>query len=55
MSYRQSNNQLAELIRSADEKALHHVWHTPKGEDLTLEFLMRDYIVHLRHHLGQIL
>src|SRR5215475_4832089 len=40
------NTQLAELIRSVDQKALHHVWHTPDGEDLTLEFLMRDYVVH---------
>ena len=24
------------------------------GEPTTLEYLMRDYVVHLRHHLGQI-
>jgi len=35
--------------------ALNHVWHTPDGKDLTLEFLMRDYVVHLRHHIDQIL
>ena len=49
------NVQLGELIRSVDQKTLHHVWHTPNGEDLTLEFLMRDYLVHLRHHIDQIL
>ena len=49
------NTQLAAVIRTVDTKALQHVWHTPDGKDLTLEFLMRDYVTHLRHHLNQIL
>jgi DinB superfamily len=49
------NTQLAAIIRRVDANALQHVWHTPDGKDLTLEFLMRDYVVHLRHHLDQIL
>lgn len=49
------NTQLAGLIRSVDSKALQNIWHTPDGQDLTLEFLMRDYVTHLRHHLDQIL
>jgi hypothetical protein len=49
------NTQLAEVIRHVDPKALQNVWHTPDGKDLDLEFLMRDYVVHLRHHLDQIL
>ena len=49
------NTQLATLIREVDKQALGHVWHTPDGKDLDLEFLMRDYVVHLRHHLDQIL
>jgi hypothetical protein len=49
------NTQLAAVIRTVDAKALQHVWHTPDGKDLTLEFLMRDYVTHLRHHLDQIL
>ncbi len=49
------NTQLAALIRGVDKSALGHVWHTPDGKDLDLEFLMRDYVVHLRHHLDQIL
>ena len=48
------NVQLAGLIDDADQDALAHVWHTPDGKDLSLEFLMRDYVVHLRHHLDQI-
>jgi hypothetical protein len=26
----------------------------PKTEPVTLEYLMQDYVVHLKHHLGQI-
>src|SRR4249919_1362729 len=26
----------------------------PAGDEATLEFLMRDYIAHLEHHLGQV-
>src|SRR5215472_14769616 len=38
------NTQLAAVIRSVDPKSLQNVWHTPDGKDLTLEFLMRDYV-----------
>jgi len=31
------------------------VWHTPDGKDLDLEFIIRDYVVHMRHHLDQVL
>lgn len=49
------NTQLISIIRHADPAALRHIWHTPDGKDLDLEFIIRDYIVHLRHHLDQIL
>ena len=49
------NTQLAAVIRHVDPKALRNVWHTPDGQDLDLEFIIRDYVVHLRHHLDQIL
>ena len=29
--------------------------HVPRNEPTTLEYLIRDYVVHLRHHLNQIL
>ena len=48
------NTQLASLIRNVDVTSLRHSWHTPDGKDLDLEFIMRDYVVHLRHHLDQI-
>ena len=49
------NTQLASVIRHVDPRTLGHVWHTPDGKNLDLEFLIRDYVVHLRHHLDQIL
>ena len=49
-----TNNHLASLIRHVDPAALPHVWRRADGSEVTLEFIMRDYIVHLRHHLDQI-
>ena len=49
------NTQLAAVIRHVDLKALRNIWHTPDGKDLDLEFIIRDYVVHMRHHLDQIL
>jgi hypothetical protein len=48
------NLQLAAVIRCVDPNALRHIWHTPDGQNLDLEFIIRDYVVHLRHHLDQI-
>jgi len=50
-----TNNHLVSLIRDVNLDALPHVWRRPDGSELTLEFIMRDYVVHLRHHLDQIL
>ena len=49
------NTQLTSVIRQVDPKALGNAWHTPDGKDLDLQFLIRDYVVHLKHHLDQIL
>jgi len=49
------NVQLAAVIRQVDSNALHNIWHTPDGQALDLEFIIRDYVVHMRHHLDQIL
>jgi hypothetical protein len=49
------NLQLAGVIRLVDPKALRNVWHMPDGNDVDLEFIIRDYVVHMRHHLDQIL
>jgi len=53
--WRRYNTQLASVIRDVNPNTLRHTWHTPDGKDLDLEFIMRDYVVHLRHHLDQIL
>ena len=53
--WRHYNTQLASLIRDVDPVALAHLWHMPDGKDANLEFIMSDYVVHLRHHLDQIL
>jgi hypothetical protein len=49
------NTQLAYLIRHVDSNALRNTWDVPDGTTQDLEFIMRDYVVHLRHHLDQIL
>jgi hypothetical protein len=49
------NTHLAALIRGVDPAALRHIWHMPDGNEEDLEFIMRDYVRHLRHHLKQIL
>ena len=45
------NRDLAVLIRHTDPKCLRHLWRSPEGTDVDLEFIIRDYLVHLRHHL----
>jgi len=49
------NRHLAVVIRHLDAQALKNVWKTPSGQEVDLEFIARDYITHMRHHLEQIL
>jgi hypothetical protein len=49
------NRHLARLIRDVNPQALKNTWVAPEGETVDLEFIMRDYIVHMKHHLEQIL
>jgi hypothetical protein len=49
------NTQLSWVIRHVNPDALRNVWHRPDASELDLEFIIRDYVVHLRHHLEQIL
>jgi len=48
------NRHLAHVIRHVDARAAGHIWRAP-GKDYRLEFLIEDYLSHLRHHLAQIL
>ena len=49
------NRHLAFVIRRLDPKCLGNRWRAPDGQDVDLEFIARDYLVHMRHHLEQIL
>jgi hypothetical protein len=47
------NKHLAVVIEGIDPACAAHVWHHPAA-DYKLGYLVDDYVVHLRHHLGQI-
>ena len=47
------NRHLAHVIRHADASTAGHIWKGPAG-DVDLQFLIEDYLRHLRHHLEQI-
>ncbi|WP_254513450.1 DinB family protein [Anatilimnocola floriformis] len=48
------NQLLAHLIRHANPAALPRICIIGPYEPVTLEFLIADYVVHLRHHLEKI-
>ncbi len=48
------NRHLAHVMRHSGLNALRHTWRAPGGEH-DLEFLIGDYLRHLRHHLAQVL
>ena len=48
------NRHLVHVLRHADARASAHVWKAADG-DVTLAFLIEDYLSHLRHHLEQLL
>jgi hypothetical protein len=44
------NLHLAHVIAMVKTEHLEHVWHF-EGEDLTLGFIIEDYVAHMRHHV----
>lgn len=49
------NRHLAHVIAAAPQQTLDHRGSSPDGPgEVTLGFLMEDYVVHLRHHLDQL-
>ena len=48
------NKQLLELIRLIPDKNLSRTCQMKDGTLLNIEFLINDYVVHLEHHLKQI-
>ncbi|MFB3921749.1 MAG: DinB family protein [Terriglobia bacterium] len=49
------NRHLLHVIAQIPEEKLANRCSLDGGEPMTLEFLVRDYVRHLRHHLGQIM
>jgi hypothetical protein len=49
------NIHLAHLIASVPAEKLGNTVQLGPGDPVTLEFLMKDYLRHLKHHLGQVL
>jgi hypothetical protein len=47
------NRHLAHVLEHLDPAALPHVWDAGYNR-YTLEFIVTDYVDHLRHHLAQI-
>ena len=45
------NEHLAHLMETVPADALTHTCRLDGGDPLTLEFLMRDYVRHLEHHI----
>ncbi|MFN7946892.1 MAG: DinB family protein [Blastocatellia bacterium] len=53
--WRSYNLHLAHVIAHVAEASLNHRVTIGSSEPVTLEFVIRDYLSHLKHHLGQIL
>jgi hypothetical protein len=48
------NRQVAVVVESVAAEKLQTVCHIGSNEAVTLEWLVRDYLRHLRHHLAQL-
>lgn len=48
------NTQIVEVLKNLQKDTLLHPVVLPDGTPATLQFLIKDYLVHLEHHLGQI-
>ncbi len=53
--WRAYNIHLAHIISAVPKESLDNLIRLGQKEPVTLEFLMKDYLRHLKHHLGQIL
>ncbi len=52
--WRLNNRNLSWIIRHVDANSLGNLWRAPDGQDVNLEFIIRDYLTHMRHHLDHI-
>ncbi len=53
--WRAYNIHLAHVIGTTPDSALRSIVQVGQSDPVTLEFLMKDYLRHLKHHLEQIL
>lgn len=49
------NERIATVMKAQTEETLAYQIISPDGENIDLKFLMEDYVVHLEHHLKQIM
>ena len=49
------NEHLGRLIQRIPAAALGRACRTPSGNDVTLDWVVRDYVLHLEHHVHQII
>ena|ERR1700754_707962 len=52
--WRVLNKQIVFVMKGVPKEKLGYVVVTPGGESRTLEWLMVDYVEHMRHHWGQV-
>ena len=53
--WERTNEHLAHIIKNAKKDTLQHTIKIVNDGPFTLEFIMTDYVEHLKHHLKQIL
>ncbi len=53
--WRSYNLHLLHVVSGIPEAKLNNRCSVNNGEPVTLRFLVEDYLVHLKHHLGQVL
>ena len=63
--WRQLNLHIAHIMNQTPDKVRHKervnhnlhqiaMYQVPKDQPTTLDYFMQDYVVHLKHHLGQV-
>jgi hypothetical protein len=48
------NEHIAHIMASVPEESLSHHCRTGSSDAVTLDFLMRDYVRHLKHHISSL-
>lgn len=48
------NLHIAHVVEQLPNESLEHTFSVPQAKDVTLRFLIEDYLAHLEHHLKQV-